>query len=102
MSLSPDVAQRLTEIAARAQSAGRVPSVALAIVRDGALLHFEGVGEHPHPGPDTQYRLGSITKTLTATLVLQLRDEGFLASRRGTMQMNGGVGGAVLVAYRRG
>ena len=79
MSLSPEVAQRLTEIAARAQSAGRVPSLALAIVRDRALLHFEGAGEHPRPDPDTQYRVGSITKTLTATMVMQLRDEGFLA-----------------------
>ncbi len=31
------------------------------------------------PDPKTQYRLGSITKTLTATMVMQLRDEGFFA-----------------------
>ena len=79
MPLSPEVAQRVQEIAARAQSAGRVPSVALAVVRDGAVLHFAGAGEHPRPEPDTQYRLGSITKTLTATMVMQLRDEGLLA-----------------------
>ena len=79
MPLSPEAAQRVQEIAARAQSAGRVPSVALAVVRDGAVLHFAGAGEHPRPEPDTQYRLGSITKTLTATMVMQLRDEGLLA-----------------------
>jgi CubicO group peptidase (beta-lactamase class C family) len=79
VSLLPETARRVHEIAARAQSAGRVPSLALAVVRDRALLHFEGVGEHPRPDPKTQYRLGSITKTLTATMVMQLRDEGFFA-----------------------
>lgn len=79
MSLLPETGLRVHEIAARAQSAGRVPSLALAVVRDRALLHFAGLGEHPRPDPKTQYRLGSITKTMTATIVLQLRDEGFFA-----------------------
>jgi CubicO group peptidase (beta-lactamase class C family) len=79
VSLLPETGRRVDEIAARAQSAGRVPSLALAVVRDRALLHFAGVGEHPRPDPKTQYRLGSITKTLTATVVLQLRDEGFFS-----------------------
>ena len=79
MSLLPETARRVCEIAARAQSAGRVPSLALAVVRDRAVLQFAAAGEHPRPDPKTQYRLGSITKTLTATLVMQLRDEGFFA-----------------------
>jgi CubicO group peptidase (beta-lactamase class C family) len=79
VSLLPETGRRVTEIAARAQSAGRVPSLALAVVRDRALLHFAGLGEHPRPDPKTQYRLGSITKTMTATIALQLRDEGFFA-----------------------
>jgi CubicO group peptidase (beta-lactamase class C family) len=79
VSLLPETGRRVDEIAARAQSAGRVPSLALAVVRDRAVLHFAGVGEQPRPDPKTQYRLGSITKTLTATMVLQLRDEGFFA-----------------------
>ena len=77
MSLLPETGRRVTEIATRAQSAGRVPSLALAVVRDRAVLHFVGAGEHPRPDPKTQYRLGSITKTLTATMIMQLRDEGF-------------------------
>lgn len=77
MSLLPETGRRVTEIAARAQSAGRAPSLALAVVRDRSLLHFTGAGETPPPDPKTQYRLGSITKTLTATMVMQLRDEGF-------------------------
>ncbi|MEV6300766.1 serine hydrolase domain-containing protein [Actinoplanes sp. NPDC051861] len=79
MSLLPETGRRIDEIVARAQSAGRVPSLALAVVRDRAVLHFAGAGDQPRPDPKTQYRLGSITKTITATLVMQLRDEGFFA-----------------------
>ncbi|GAA3349189.1 serine hydrolase domain-containing protein [Amorphoplanes nipponensis] len=79
MSLLPETGRRVTALVARAQSAGRAPSLALAVVRDRSLLHFTGAGETPPPDPKTQYRLGSITKTLTATMVMQLRDEGFFA-----------------------
>ncbi|TNC28178.1 serine hydrolase domain-containing protein [Amycolatopsis alkalitolerans] len=62
------------------QSAARVPSIVAAVVRDGALL-WSGergfVGDTP-PDDDTQYRLGSITKTFVAVLVMRLRDEGRL------------------------
>ncbi|HWS38075.1 MAG TPA: serine hydrolase domain-containing protein [Actinoplanes sp.] len=78
MSLLPETSRRIDEIAARAQADGRVPSVALAVVRDRAVLHFAGAGERPRPDSKTQYRLGSITKTITAALVMQLRDEGSL------------------------
>ena len=79
MSLLPETGRRVNEIAASAQSVGRVPSLALGVVRDRALLHVVGIGEQPRPDPKTQYRLGSITKTMTATMVMQLRDEGFFA-----------------------
>ncbi|MBB2941430.1 CubicO group peptidase (beta-lactamase class C family) [Actinoplanes lutulentus] len=79
MSLLAETTRRIDEIAARAQSTGRVPSLALAVVRDRAVLHFAAAGEQPRPDQKTQYRLGSITKTITATLVMQLRDEGFFA-----------------------
>ncbi|BCJ45615.1 serine hydrolase [Actinoplanes ianthinogenes] len=79
MTLLPETARRVDEIAARAQSRGRVPSLTLAVVRDRAVLHNACAGETPRPDPKTQYRLGSITKTITATLVMQLRDEGFFA-----------------------
>ncbi len=79
MSLLPETVRRIDEIVARAQSAGRAPSLALAVVRDRAVLHFAAAGEQPRPDTKTQYRLGSITKTITATLAMQLRDEGYLA-----------------------
>jgi CubicO group peptidase (beta-lactamase class C family) len=79
VSLLPETGRRVEEIAARAQALGRTPSLSLAVVRDRAVLHFTGVGEQPRPDAKTQYRLGSITKTMTATMVMQLRDEGFFA-----------------------
>lgn len=62
------------------QSANRVPSLVAAVVRDGELVWSGArgqVGGLP-PDNDTQYRLGSITKSLVATLVMRLRDEGRL------------------------
>jgi CubicO group peptidase (beta-lactamase class C family) len=65
------------------QSARRVPSVAAAVVRDGTIVWWGAAGladvEHERePTLDTQYRIGSITKTFTAALVLQLHDAGRL------------------------
>jgi CubicO group peptidase (beta-lactamase class C family) len=61
------------EAVAAAQAAGRVPTLVAGVVRDGELVHVARAGEPADP--DTQFRLGSITKTMTATMVLQLRDE---------------------------
>jgi CubicO group peptidase (beta-lactamase class C family) len=57
------------------QHDGRLPSVVGGVLRDGALVEVAGVDEDPA----TAYRIGSITKTLTAVLVVQLRDEGLLS-----------------------
>ncbi|MEU3981532.1 serine hydrolase domain-containing protein [Streptomyces sp. NPDC026672] len=63
-----------------AQAEGRAPSLVAAVVRDGrAVWHGARTSVDGH-GPDenVQYRIGSITKTFTAVLVLRLRDEGLL------------------------
>lgn len=63
------------------QATNRAPSLVAAVVRDGRIL-WSGARGHVGDGrPDlsTQYRLGSITKSLVATLVMRLRDEGRLA-----------------------
>src|SRR3954467_6407751 len=65
---------------AHEQAACRAPSLVAAVVRDGEIVWSGSrgrVGDRP-PGTDTQYRLGSITKTLVATAVMRLRDEGLL------------------------
>ncbi|MFI5734617.1 serine hydrolase domain-containing protein [Kribbella sp. NPDC051587] len=69
---------------AAAQSETRLPSVTAGVVRDGELVWTGARGRFANasglaPGSNVQYRIGSITKTLTAILVLQCRDEGLLS-----------------------
>ena len=45
MSLLPDTAHRVDDAVARAQAAGRVPSLAAAVIRDGVTAHFAAAGE---------------------------------------------------------
>ncbi|HEX3807715.1 MAG TPA: serine hydrolase domain-containing protein, partial [Gaiellaceae bacterium] len=59
------------------RQADRLPSVAAAVVRKGELVWSNAVGTADYDeGRDatagTQYRIGSITKTFTATAVMQL------------------------------
>lgn len=51
-----------------------------AVVRDTGIVWSGGRGkvDGTRPGVDTQYRIGSITKTFIAALVMRLRDEGRL------------------------
>ena len=65
------------------RQADRLPSVAAAVVRRGELAWSNAVGtadydEGREATADTQYRIGSITKTFTATAIMQLRDAGQL------------------------
>ncbi|MBK1785416.1 serine hydrolase domain-containing protein [Prauserella cavernicola] len=62
------------------QVSGRAPSLAAVVVRDGEIVWSGArglVGDTP-PDNATQYRIGSITKSLVAAVVLRLRDEGRL------------------------
>lgn len=77
--LSPETSRTVTESVAAAQATGRLPSVIAAVVRDGLPEHVATAGTLPTTSPDTQYRIGSITKSFTATLILILRDEGKLS-----------------------
>src|SRR4029453_11603526 len=74
----PTTARVLLARTARAQREGRAPSLVAGVVRDGGLAWSAGVGDVPEPHTDVQYRLGSISKTVTAVVVLRLRDEGRL------------------------
>jgi CubicO group peptidase (beta-lactamase class C family) len=65
------------------RQADRLPSVAAAVVHKGEQVWANAVGaasydEDRDATPDTQYRIGSITKTFTATAIMQLRDAGHL------------------------
>jgi CubicO group peptidase (beta-lactamase class C family) len=59
------------------QQAERLPTAAAAVAHKGTMLFVGGVGES-EPESDTQFRIGSISKTFTAALVMQLRDDGRL------------------------
>src|SRR3954453_13016141 len=79
--LLPETRRALLHRLATGQVQGRAPSVVAAVVRDGDPLWMDGWGsvDGAPPDGDTQYRIGSITKTFVAILVLRLRDEGLLA-----------------------
>jgi len=78
--LDPTTARLLLADAARVQRDGRLPSLVAGVVRGGGLAWATGRGQvdGEEPGTDVQYRLGSITKTVTALAVMRLRDEGRL------------------------
>ncbi|WNF28209.1 serine hydrolase domain-containing protein [Streptomyces sp. C11-1] len=78
--LLPSTRRALLHRAALAQRDGRAPSLVAAVQRQGRLV-WSGARtcvEGHAPDADTQYRIGSITKTFTAVLVLRLRDEGLI------------------------
>jgi CubicO group peptidase (beta-lactamase class C family) len=77
-SVLPTTARVLLARTARVQQEGRAPSLVAGVVRDGGLAWSAGRGDVPEPHTDVQYRLGSISKTVTAVAVMRLRDEGRL------------------------
>lgn len=76
--LPADLAAELTVRLQETQRRLRLPSLSAAISRRGEPLLTVTAGTAPEPTTDTQYRMGSITKTFTAVLVMQLRDAGRL------------------------
>lgn len=80
LELLPATRRALRHRIAVAQSEGRAPSVVAAVLRGGEVV-WEGSRtsvEGHGPDGDVQYRIGSISKTFTAVLVMRLRDEGLL------------------------
>ncbi|MFD7460591.1 MULTISPECIES: serine hydrolase domain-containing protein [unclassified Streptomyces] len=78
--LLPGTQRALLHRIAVAQAEGRTPSLVAAVVRGGRVVwHGARTSVDGHaPDENVQYRIGSITKTFTAVLVLRLRDEGVL------------------------
>jgi CubicO group peptidase (beta-lactamase class C family) len=79
---SSELAPALDRLIAECQ-AERLPSVAAAVTRKGEPVWSGAVGsasyeEDRDATPDTQYRVGSITKTFTAVAIMQLRASGAL------------------------
>lgn len=83
MSAPERLAGRLERLVRSEQREKRLPSLAAAVLRDGELVWESAVGvadveAGAEATPDTQYRVGSITKTFTAAAIMQLRDAGKL------------------------
>ncbi|MCD9197498.1 serine hydrolase domain-containing protein [Aeromicrobium wangtongii] len=84
MTLDASTAAALEQRLAVEQSTHRLPSVVAGIVRSGALVWSGAAGttdarvDGPVPTADTQYRIGSISKTFVAVEVMRLRDAGLL------------------------
>ncbi|MCM6775923.1 beta-lactamase family protein [Nocardia sp. CDC159] len=82
--LLPTTTRALTRRLAVEQAEYRVPSLIAAVVRDGEVAWWDARGRVDggagprRPTTDTQYRIGSITKTMVGVVVLRLRDEGRL------------------------
>jgi CubicO group peptidase (beta-lactamase class C family) len=77
------LAAELERLVRKEQRDRRAPSLAAAVTRDGEIEWETAVGvadvdAQREATTDTQYRLGSITKTFTAAAIMQLRDEGKL------------------------
>jgi CubicO group peptidase (beta-lactamase class C family) len=78
--LLPATRRALLRRVAVGQADGRSPSLVGAVVRDGGQAWCGArsmMAEH-EPDGDVQYRIGSITKTFVAVLIMRLRAEGLL------------------------
>lgn len=82
--VDPSTGRALDLTLARLQKESRLPSAVAGIVRGGTLTWSGAVGTldgragGEPADTDTQYRMGSITKTFVAVAVMQLRDAGRL------------------------
>jgi serine beta-lactamase-like protein LACTB len=81
--LPQDVIERINSLLVNQMAAAKIPGLSVAVVTDLKLRWANGYGmadlENSVPAtPDTTYRLASITKTITATAVMQLVEAGKL------------------------
>jgi CubicO group peptidase (beta-lactamase class C family) len=84
--LSLDAARQetLTAFVVDAMGTCPVPGASVAVVQDGEVVYLAGFGVREAGGagavtPDTLMRIGSVTKSVTATLAASLVDDGLLA-----------------------
>jgi hypothetical protein len=75
--------KRYSRLAQQAQRDGRIPALAVALHRGDRPMWTYEIGAEP----DTQFRIGSVTKTFTAVLVMRcwtstIRSGGTWTSRR--------------------
>ncbi|MGZ8783488.1 MAG: serine hydrolase domain-containing protein [Gaiellaceae bacterium] len=84
MSAPDALRDELARTVAEAQAKERMPSVSATVFRGAEIVWEQALGladaeAKLEATPQTQYRIGSITKTFTAVGILQLRDAGELS-----------------------
>src|ERR1700733_14539018 len=107
--LLPGTRRALLHRLAVGQADGPPPSVTGAGVRGGRTVWCGGRGmaEGQDPDGDTQYRIGSISKTIVAIMTMRLRDAGLLdladpLSRHLDVPQAGGATVAQLLSHTSG
>jgi CubicO group peptidase (beta-lactamase class C family) len=77
----PDAEGAIDELFTSAVAKNHIPGISIAIVAEGQVVYAKGFGTislstDRRPSADTQYRLASVSKPLTATGVFQLVQDG--------------------------
>jgi D-alanyl-D-alanine carboxypeptidase len=82
--LAPELQQKIDQIASDTLAKSGVPSVSIAVVKDGQIAYVRAYGnaclDPMTPAkPDMRYSIGSISKQFTATAILLLQEQGKLS-----------------------
>jgi CubicO group peptidase (beta-lactamase class C family) len=102
--LAPASAARIDAAAAKEVANGTVAGVSVAVARGGDVVFARGWGlaaldPKTAAGPDTRYRIQSVTKLLTAVAVLRLVEDGRLALAEPVTKWFPGLPAAVTVRH---
>src|SRR5690349_3333994 len=84
----PERVAHVRDLCARWVKSGHTPTLGVCVARRGTIVLHETFGvlgpgpDSPRLGPDALYPAMSITKTVTATLAMQLVEDGILGINR--------------------
>ncbi|HEV7746148.1 MAG TPA: serine hydrolase domain-containing protein [Pyrinomonadaceae bacterium] len=82
--LSPELRERIDKLAVNTLTESGVPSVSVAVVKDGQIVYLKAYGDarlEPKTAAttDMRYSIGSISKQFTAASILLLQEQGKLS-----------------------
>lgn len=82
--LTPDLQQKIDQVATQALTKTGTPSASIAVVKDGQIVYVKAYGEaridaHRPATPMMRYSIGSISKQFTAASLLFLQEQGKLS-----------------------